>query len=111
MARRAKILLVSGSHLCHNPRVFKEATALTDAGYEVKVLGTWYDSALKKRDLDIIGRIRFDFIPVVDLVSGGKMVRDYCRLRTKWGQIMHRGLGWQNTLQLGYAAPELRRIV
>jgi len=111
MASRAKILLVSGSHLCHNPRVFKEATALADAGYEVEVLGAWYDPTLKRRDLDLIKGIPFGFVPVLDLVSSGKVVRNYYRLRTKLGRIMHRGLGWQNKLQLGNVGPELRRLV
>ena len=35
---RAKILILTASHLCRNPRVVKEATTLGAAGYEVTVM-------------------------------------------------------------------------
>lgn len=35
----ARILILTGSHLCRNPRVVKEATTLATAGHDVTVLG------------------------------------------------------------------------
>ena len=34
----ASICILTGNHLCHNPRIIKEASALSDAGFKVEVL-------------------------------------------------------------------------
>ena len=36
-----RIILLTGNPLRSNPRVIKEAAALTEEGYEVQVLGAW----------------------------------------------------------------------
>src|SRR5262245_32583402 len=46
----ANIVIMTGNHLCHNPRVTKEAAALMGAGNKVSILGAWFDSGLKQRD-------------------------------------------------------------
>jgi hypothetical protein len=65
------IVLLTGNHLCHNPRAMKEASALARAGFEVEVLGGWYNASLKARDLDLLtrrsglgARYRFDILSV-----------------------------------------------
>jgi len=45
-----KVLILTGIHLCNNPRVIKEATALAEAGFEVEVLSEWINPILKARD-------------------------------------------------------------
>jgi len=37
-----QITILTGSPLCHNPRVLKEGTALATAGFRVEVLGAGY---------------------------------------------------------------------
>lgn len=107
----ATVAILTGNHLCHNPRVIKEAGALSDAGYEVKVLGAWFDRSLKKRDHELLRNASFDFVPVVDLTEpgfAGSLVRFQCRARVKVAQMAFRFFGAESPSQLGYAAAALR---
>lgn len=47
------VAIVTGAHLCRNPRVVKEAEALSEAGYRVTVLRPVLDPALAAQDVDI----------------------------------------------------------
>jgi glycosyltransferase involved in cell wall biosynthesis len=106
------IVLLTGNHLCHNPRVLKEATTLAHAGFEVKVLGAWIDPMLKGRDQQLISRVPFKFLPVIDLTGHKtpvKLQRLAYRLRTKAGHNLFRIGGVQNRWQVGYAVSALGR--
>jgi glycosyltransferase involved in cell wall biosynthesis len=70
-ARGARIVLLTGNSLCHNPRVFKAAGALARAGHDVQVLGAWLDPGLKARDLTLIEDAPFRFSPVFDSTLPG----------------------------------------
>jgi glycosyltransferase involved in cell wall biosynthesis len=112
MKRRAKILLLSGNSLCHNPRVMKEALALGRAGYAVAVLGAWLDPAFKARDMALIERAPFAFIPVLDLTMpglGDRATHAVARARTKIAHVVHRMTGRESARQLGIAAGALAR--
>jgi glycosyltransferase involved in cell wall biosynthesis len=63
------IVILSGNHLCHNPRCIKEASALARAGFGVVVLGAWIDPGLKARDLDMLAGLPFSYRPVIDFTS------------------------------------------
>jgi glycosyltransferase involved in cell wall biosynthesis len=103
------ICIVTGSHLCHNPRVIKEAVTLAESGHQVEVIGGWFDETLKSRDKDMLDRIpNVKFTPVLDLTAPNKVGRLICRVRTKTGQMVHLRSGLENTWQLGYFAPALR---
>jgi len=100
----SRIVILSGVHLCHNPRVFKEATTLARAGYEVYVLGAWFDPELKRRDQDLMARASFRFLPVADAVGaqGLEGLRDLAgRGRAKIGNLLRRYTGVSNTWQFG----------
>jgi len=104
------ISILSGSHLCHNPRVIKEATTLADAGYRVQIMGGWFDKVLKARDIELLAQIpQVKYTPVLDLTDSNTVQRFICRARTKIGQTVHTQLGVENTWQLGYFAGALRR--
>ena len=49
-----RVVILTGNHLCNNPRVIKEAGTLARAGYDVTVLGAWLDRGFKNRDQKII---------------------------------------------------------
>jgi len=49
-----KIVIVSQSHLCRNPRVVKEAITLSLEGYQVIILTAIYAENLYREDLEII---------------------------------------------------------
>jgi glycosyltransferase involved in cell wall biosynthesis len=65
-----KVVIVNGNHLCHNPRVIKEADCLAQAGFDVEVLGAWLNEELVPRDLELMSRQRFRFTPVIRLERG-----------------------------------------
>jgi glycosyltransferase involved in cell wall biosynthesis len=102
------IAILTGSHLCHNPRVIKEATALAEAGYDVCVLGAWFIPTLKARDQKLLSTLPFRFHPVVDsTVSAWR--RFDIRARRKVGLIAHQILKMENRWQLGYGYDALRQ--
>ena len=44
------IVIVTGQHVVANPRVWKEASTLTELGYKITILTTFYDSAKLEGD-------------------------------------------------------------
>ena len=101
-----RLCLLTGSHLCHNPRVLKEADTLAAAGYQIQVLGGWLDRELVDRDRELMRHREWNFFPVVDL-SGSGPSASRLRVRAKVGRVLGRRFQWQNPWQLGYGAPEL----
>lgn len=101
----ARIAILTGNHLCNNPRVMKEASALAASGHRVTVLGAWYNAALKARDIALMETAAYDFRAVLDGSVSGNVGQ---RIRSKLGSISHRALGYENVWQLGYAYPHLR---
>ena len=106
----ASICILTGNHLCHNPRVIKEAGALSDAGFKVEVLGGWLNTELAERDLELIESRKFTFTPVFKLVNRGQeeSFAGYWMRAQRWfGIRMHRWLRWENPGQLGYGIQKL----
>ena len=87
----------------------KEATTLADAGYDVEVIGGWFDKTLKARDRELLPRLKFRFTPVLDLVEKDGLTRFAARLQRKLGELAHLKGGLENTWELGILAPALRR--
>src|ERR1700683_1953147 len=110
--RQSRIVLISGSSLCHNPRVLKEATALAGFGHDVHVLGAWLEPDLKVRDQRIINQAAFRFVPVYDCTHSGfqtaatRMLR---RIRRKVANATHGLTGLESRLQLGFGIESLLR--
>jgi glycosyltransferase involved in cell wall biosynthesis len=108
------IAILTGQHLCHNPRVIKEAVALGEAGYRVTVVSAWMDAGLKQRDKELAKSSGINFVAVRDLTHAGltsRAQRFLHRLRHRLGHMLFRSLGLESTWQLGYFAPELQRFV
>ena len=98
------IVLLSGNSLCHNPRVLKEAAALARCGYEVTVLGAWLEPDAKARDLHILKRAPFGFVPVYDCTLAGlRSAAKHAMLRgrTKAANVLHEIAAWESPHQLG----------
>lgn len=103
-----RIVVLTGNHLCHNPRVVKEAGALARAGFDVTVLGAWFDMKLAQRDRELLAAQPFRFEPVLNVVEkGGALLAP--RLRSKAAAAVKQHLGIESRWQLGYAYPALRR--
>ena len=45
-----RVTIITGQHLIFNPRVWKEANALCESGYNVAIFTTWYSSRYRKED-------------------------------------------------------------
>jgi glycosyltransferase involved in cell wall biosynthesis len=107
---RPSIAILTGNHLCHNPRVLKEATALAEAGFAVEVLGGWFEQTLKARDEALLEHLPFKFTPVIDLTGKDRKTwwkRFKCRLYAKVGQGVFQYGRLESRLQLGYAVSTL----
>ena len=108
----ATVVILTGGHICHNPRVLKEAMALAGAGYDVRVLGSWFDPILKARDQALLARLPVTFTPVVDFTSAdpwARATRLLLKLRSKTARTVYRWSGLNSTLQLGLATRALQR--
>jgi glycosyltransferase involved in cell wall biosynthesis len=105
--KQFRICLVTGNHLCHNPRVMKSADALARHGYSVEVLGAWLDPALKARDEELGISLPFRFTPVIDSTVNS-WSRLYGRMRNRAGNLTQQFTNVENRWQLGYCYDELR---
>jgi glycosyltransferase involved in cell wall biosynthesis len=103
------ILILTGNHLCNNPRVIKEATTLANAGYRVTVTGAWFDKGLKARDLEMQKSLPFSFKPAIDSTEN-PLCQLRVRARVKVGAIAHRFARFESRSQLGYAYGSLRAV-
>ena len=106
----SKIAIISGNHLCHNPRVLKEADTLFAAGFDVEVLGAWHTASLAQRDAELMKSRKWSYVPVVDMTgtgAAGRMQRVLKSARARVGRACFKRLGKENVHQLGYAGPEL----
>src|SRR5215831_16836777 len=104
----ASIVLLTGAHLCHNPRAQKEAAALARRGFDIEVLGAWFDPELKERDRALAARAPYRYTPVADFTvrSPGHFA---IRARRRMAGIAFRALGTASRWQLGYCVDELAR--
>jgi len=103
--RQSRIVLISGSSLCHNPRVVKAATTLAHGGYDVHVLGAWLEADLKARDQAMIEQAPFRFEPMLDITLPGlhhSAAHTLRRARRKVANTVYGLTGWQSRDQLGY---------
>ena len=106
----SRIVLISGSSLCHNPRVMKAATTLARSGYDVHVLGAWLEADLKARDRAMLVQAPFRFEPVFDATLPGlrhAAMHALRRARRKTANTVYALTGWQSRDQLGYGIGRL----
>ena len=110
--RRRVIALLSGNHLCHNPRTLKEADVLSAAGYDVELLGGWFDARRAERDATLLQNRTWRFVPVVDWTRssiGAQIQRQVQRGKSRIGRELCRCLNLESRWQLGYSAEKLLR--
>jgi glycosyltransferase involved in cell wall biosynthesis len=107
-----RVVILTGSHICHNPRAFKEAETLAAAGYDIEWYGAWFDPELAERDRLLIRDRNWRFTAVTDWTSGtlfSEIRRQTQRSRRWLGLKLHKLFGQENCWQLGYCTPELFR--
>lgn len=104
-----KICLISDHHICTNPRLLKEALALSKAGYEVVALTIFTSVQQFERDQNLLKAIKgVTYKPVLNLIETESpfLLRFYYRLRKKIVSYLKIYFGFESPLLLGYA-PEL----
>ncbi len=108
----ARILILTNSPLCRNPRVVKEATTLGHAGYEVTVLGISNHLPSVAIDREIVARSPFRHLSVNML---GHEAQSTQRLAVWLRRLQHRAarelchrFHWQLAAALGPADSLLR---
>jgi glycosyltransferase involved in cell wall biosynthesis len=99
--RPARICIVTGAHLCRNPRAAKEAHALSAAGYQVSVLGPAFDDALAEEDRALADHAQWRHHVTADLRTPG-LQSLAARLGRRLGSEAARMLGFQAPEALGY---------
>ena len=107
---QARIVLLSGNSLSHNPRVLKAAGSLARAGHDVTVLGAWRDADLKAQDQRVLQNAPFRFVPVLDATQSnwrGTAAQFVRRARRKTAHLVHQVSGRESAAQLGDAVAPL----
>lgn len=104
------IVILTGHHVCHNPRAFKEAETLSAAGYEVVWLGGWLKAEFAERDRKLVANKRWKFVPVMDWTGSegeARRVKQRQRVRRWLGGKCFEWFGFESAAQLGYCSHEL----
>lgn len=108
-----KILVFTASHLCRNPRVVKEATALGEAGYDVTVLTVSAVEAFERMDRELIASAPFRRTTLdYTARTPGMRWKNLLQRAATWGarQALRR-LRWESAQALGPARALLRRAL
>lgn len=102
----SRVLVLSGSHLCQNPRALKEATTLAAAGYDVTLLHVSVRADLAATDERLMSgqSFRRETLDLVRPVPGF-----LARLRTRLARAATRRLGRSSASALGPARALLAR--
>jgi glycosyltransferase involved in cell wall biosynthesis len=106
----SRVVIASGNHLCSNPRVVKEADALSAAGFDVHVLGGAYKSELKKRDALLAEGKAWSYRAAYDLTESAA-ARLKLKLQRKLGLILWSKARVANPWQIFYGTGRLSRAV
>ena len=97
----ARIAIVTGAHLCRNPRVVKEAQALSEAGYRVTVLRPVLSEPLAALDADLAAGVSWQVLTTVDLTAGRVRPSGARLLRRAGAEAARRGLELPDALGYG----------
>jgi glycosyltransferase involved in cell wall biosynthesis len=107
---KRRVLILSGTQLSANPRVVKEADALSEAGHSVEVVGGLFDESFAERDRAIHESKPWTYKSLVDASSHSardRMKWFWIRARRRLSREAYARLGIENSRQLGYLAPEM----
>lgn len=109
-----RVCIVTSTHISYNPRALKEADTLSDAGYDVRVVGLNHEDAKLAWDKRLAAsrRWRNEAVDARRNHPGGMARCVFSKLRSGWYERMRDyGLsGW--ALELAYSRyfPELRAL-
>lgn len=105
----AKVAIVTTGHFCTNPRVWREADALSGCGHDVTVIGVSFDPVQAALDREMLATRRWRLRVATDLTGDGparRLAWTWRRAQSRFGKtLVRRGIGSPHAL--GYAAPAL----
>ena len=108
-----RICLIGATHLCHNPRLLREADTLSEAGHDVRVVTPSFTLALDQKDAQHLARRkwRHQKIDYTSVGLGGNIRSIFMRGRRRMAFELHEKFGGRRLAEYGYATalPELRR--
>lgn len=106
------ICIITGAHLCRNPRVVKEATTLANHGYDVTVLGPCFSDALSIQDKQILNNGKWRHLTSVNLCSHQSSWFKTTRLRASWklGAEAARLFRWDTAQAIGYGSAQTLKL-
>ena len=106
MQATKKIVIVSQSHICRNPRVLKEALTLAIEGFNIIILTAIYSEALLNEDLELIKNttINYEFYSDLRKPSLHSLLARFVRKATTSIQSKFH---IESALSLGYNAVRL----
>ena len=108
MSASRRILIVASGPLCRNPRPWKEAITLDQAGFEVTVLSVFEDEACIAQDAELLAA---SGVRQIWLQPGGTgLARHWRRLRVALARRAVAHFRWQTPLILGPTQALLTRI-
>lgn len=103
---RPRILVITGGHLCRNPRVVKEADTLGRAGYDVTVLGVRNHPPSETHDATLRQGAAFRHVAIEGLTGWAARQR---RLQSALARHLVRRFRWSTPLAFGPARALLAR--
>jgi glycosyltransferase involved in cell wall biosynthesis len=107
-----RICLIGVNHICHSPRLLREADSLSDAGHDVRVITPSFTLALDERDGRHLARRKWRHQKVEYLPLGlsGKTRSFLIRGRRRLASELHERFGGDRLGEYSYAAalPEQR---
>lgn len=104
-----KICIITHTHLSRNPRVLKEALALSHAGYQVHILNSVYSSKLIKEDYRLLSDKSITISHVSNL-SEKSFTTFADRAIKKLGTLFVRYFNVETRFALGYAPSRYLRM-
>src|SRR5665213_677821 len=107
---KKQIVIISQSHVCRNPRAYKEAIALSEAGYAISVITTIYSDDLLKEDKELLKGTNIHYQFAADLRN--KSFKNFrLRLRRFWSMKLTKKFNLQLPSALGYNLQEYCRVL
>jgi glycosyltransferase involved in cell wall biosynthesis len=97
-----RIVIVTGAHLCRNPRVVKEAKTLGEAGYEVSVVAPLTSDSLMDDDAAILANAPFDRVVSLDVRESRGLRGRFGRARRRIANEINHRTGAELSDELGY---------
>jgi glycosyltransferase involved in cell wall biosynthesis len=101
---KAKICIVTQSHLCRNPRVLKESQALAIEGYHVEIFTCVIAADLYQQDLATVAPYPNINLNIVSDLSKNNFASFTDRFLNRFGRLLTRYFKVQTPLSLGYGA-------